>query len=74
MTNLLKKAFEEASKLAPEDQDRVAAELLEALAGEEKWAEAFEGSADALAVLADEALAEHRAGRTELFVAEHPRT
>jgi TolB-like protein len=67
VTNLLKKAFEEASKLAPEDQDRVAAELLEALAGEVKWAEAFEGSADALAALGDEALAEHRAGRTELL-------
>ncbi|MDZ4340058.1 MAG: hypothetical protein U1B94_07570 [candidate division NC10 bacterium] len=65
MTKLLKKAFDEASKLSEEEQDALARILLEELASERRWEELFAGSRDLLGRLADEALAEHRAGRTE---------
>lgn len=65
MTRLLEKAFEEASRLPPEDQDSLAAELLDALANEERWARAFDENGDALSELAGEALREHRSGKTE---------
>ena len=65
MTQLLKKAFEEAAKLPPEEQDRLAAQVLQALEDEAGWTHAFEATAVGLAALADEALAEHAAGRTE---------
>lgn len=65
MTKLLEKAIAEVSQLSEQDQDAVAAWLLEELASDRRWEKAFAGSADALAQLADEALAEHKAGRTE---------
>ena len=65
MTKALKKAFEAASHLPDADQDELAAAILEELEAEERWDAAFAHSQDALARLADEALEEHRAGRTE---------
>ncbi len=65
MTNLLQKAFDEASKLPEAEQDALGRALLEELASERRWQELFAASHDVLADLADEALAEHRAGRTE---------
>jgi len=65
MTNLLQKAFDEASKLSEAEQDALGRALLEELASERRWEELFAGSHDVLADLADEALAEHRAERTE---------
>jgi hypothetical protein len=65
MTNLLQKAFDEASKLPEAEQDALGRALLDELASERRWEELFAGSHDVLAGLADEALAEHRAGRTE---------
>ena len=65
MTELLEKAFAEASKLPQEAQDMLAKMLLDDLAAEEKWDETFAGSQDELAALADEALAEYRSGRTK---------
>jgi len=62
MTELLEKAFSEATKLSKREQDALAAWILEELASERHWDEAFTDSADALAQLADEALAEHHAG------------
>ena len=67
MTNLLKKAFEKASELSPKEQDAFAELLLAELESEARWADAFERSQDALAKLADEALAEFRAGETEIL-------
>jgi hypothetical protein len=65
MTQLLKKAFEEAAKLAPEAQDALARALLHDLESEHNWTSAFTGSdADSLAGLADEAVAEHQRGTT----------
>lgn len=65
MTELLERAFTEASKLSPEEQDAFAKWLLAELKSEARWQELFAGSQDELAKLAHEALEEHRAGRTE---------
>jgi len=65
MTKLLQKAFEEASKLPENEQNALGNLLLEELASERRWEELFAGSHDLLAELADQALTEHRAGRTE---------
>jgi len=65
MTDLLEKAFRQVSQLPPAEQDAVAAILLEELASEERWTALFERSQDVLENLAEEALAEHRAGRTK---------
>ena len=65
MTELLEKAFAEASKLPQEAQDMLARMLLDDLAAEEKWDETFAKSQDRLTRLADEALAEYRDGKTK---------
>ena len=65
MTKLLEKAFQEAAKLPVEEQDALACAVLEELASERRWDELFAGSSDLLGELAQEALEEHRAGRTE---------
>jgi hypothetical protein len=67
MTDLLEKALNEVAKLPPAEQDAVAAILLEELASEQRWAESFAKSQDALEKLAEEALVEHRAGLTKPF-------
>ena len=65
MTELLEKAFAEAANLPEHEQDALAKALLEDLAAEEKWTEAFAASHDELAALADEALAEFEQGETK---------
>jgi hypothetical protein len=67
MTKLLEKAFAEASKLPEQEQDALATVILEELASERRWDQAFANSADLLAQLADHALAEHRAGKTQVL-------
>ena len=67
MTKLLERAFAEASLLPNSEQEAFAAFLLEELASERRWAEAFGKSQDKLAALASEALAEFRQGRTVPF-------
>jgi hypothetical protein len=67
MTKLLEEAFAEASKLPEQEQDALAAVILEELASERRWDQAFADSADLLAQLADQALAEHRAGKTQVL-------
>ena len=64
MTELLKKAFEAASKLSPEAQDAIAAKVLMELEDESRWDEAFAKSEDKLAQMADEAVEEFLAGKT----------
>jgi len=61
----LETAFAEAAKLSPSEQDALAEWILEEIASEKRWTEAFAGSADVLARLAGEALAEHRDGKTQ---------
>ena len=65
MTELLRKAFEEASKLPPQEQDAIASVLLEEIEGEQKWDATLEETQGQLAGLADAAIAEHRGGETE---------
>lgn len=66
MTRLLEEAFERASELPQEEQDKFARFLLAELDAERRWAELFSRpeSEDLLERLAEEALSEHRAGRT----------
>ena len=61
----LERAFAEAAKLPPADHDALAEWILEELASEKRWAEAFARSTDMLERLADEALAEHRRSQTQ---------
>jgi hypothetical protein len=63
----LEKAFAEAAKLPPKEQAALAAWILEEIASERRWDKAFADSADALAQLADEAIAEHRRGQTQVL-------
>ncbi len=67
MTQLLQQAFERAAALPQEEQDRIARFLLAELESEERWAELFSRpeSEKLLEKMADEALAAHRAGRTQ---------
>jgi hypothetical protein len=67
VTELLKKAFEKASKLPESDQNAFARWLLDELASEQRWDQAFANSEELLSQLADEALAEHRKGKTKLL-------
>ena len=65
MTELLKKAFDAASRLPEEEQDAVAEWLLAELAAEEGWRARFVETQGALSVLAREALDEHQMGGSE---------
>jgi hypothetical protein len=67
MTTLLEQAFAEAAKLPPQEQEALAAWLIEELKSDRRWSQLLEGSADLLEQLADEALAEFRAGRTQVL-------
>jgi len=64
MTQLLEKAFEDASKLPDIEQNTLAKWLLEELKAERKWDRTFAGSEDILGRLADEAIEAHRQGKT----------
>jgi hypothetical protein len=64
---LLEKAFNEISKLTEPQQDSFARWLLDEIASEQRWDKAFSDSQDLLSQLAQEALAEHRAGKTKLL-------
>ncbi|HEY0072132.1 MAG TPA: hypothetical protein VGE04_19390 [Chloroflexia bacterium] len=64
MTELLQKAIAEVNKLPPEQQDELAALMLEELSSEQRWESAFADTSEALTRLADEALVEHRTGKT----------
>jgi hypothetical protein len=65
MTELLERAFAEASKLPPAEQEALASWILAELTSERRWEEALDRSSNLLAQLADEAIAEHRNNLTE---------
>ena len=65
MTDLLERAFAEASKLTPEQQDKLARWLLDELADDDEWDQRFASTQNQLGALAREALEEHRAGHSE---------
>ena len=64
MTALLEKAIAEISKLPPEKQEEVATWVLAELKSEARWSRSFDGSQNELERLGEQALVEHRAGRT----------
>lgn len=63
MTPLLKKVLDEVYKLRPEEQDAIAAVILEELEDERQWQEAFAESQDKLVQLARKVRADIKAGR-----------
>lgn len=67
MNDLLQKAFERASALPTDEQDRFARFLLAELESAQHWAELFSRpeSEELLDRLADGALSDHHAGRTQ---------
>jgi len=65
MTQLLKKAFQEASKLPVVDQNALAKWLIQELESEKKWEKMFAESEDVLDRLADEAIKAHKRGKTK---------
>lgn len=67
MTELLDKAFEEASRLPEDEQNEMAAFILAELESEHRWAELLSGSADKVLDLAREARHEYESGETETF-------
>ena len=66
MTDLLNRAFNEASKFSDLEQNLIAQWLLDELASEKKWDRAFADSEDVLGILADEALEQHRNGKSSI--------
>jgi hypothetical protein len=64
MTKTLQKVIDEVAQLPPDEQETFAAWMLEELRSEQRWNELFARSQDMLAKMAEEALAEHKAGKT----------
>ncbi len=64
MTKALDEVFREASKLSDAQQDALAEAIRAEIEAEKAWDKSFAGSPDVLERLADEAIADHRAGRT----------
>nr|VFK03196.1 MAG: hypothetical protein BECKH772B_GA0070898_103352 [Candidatus Kentron sp. H]VFK03761.1 MAG: hypothetical protein BECKH772A_GA0070896_103511 [Candidatus Kentron sp. H]VFK06453.1 MAG: hypothetical protein BECKH772C_GA0070978_103511 [Candidatus Kentron sp. H] len=64
MTQLLERALTEASRLPDRQQNLLGKWLLDELLAEKKWDALFAESEDFLGDLADEALKEHRTGKT----------
>lgn len=65
MTKSLEQAFQAASRLPDAEQDELAAAILAEIEAEERFDAALSDSHEVLEQLADEAIAEHRGGRTE---------
>ena len=65
MTELLQQAFEKASSLPEKEQDSFARFLISEIEDETQWEASFAGSQDELALMAREALAEYKAGKTK---------
>ncbi|MGB6065253.1 MAG: hypothetical protein WBG50_10615 [Desulfomonilaceae bacterium] len=65
MTKLLTQAFEKASRLPDDLQDQLAQELLEEIEWEARWDNTLAGSQEKLERLAEKAMQEYRAGKTE---------
>lgn len=70
MTKALREAFREAEKLSDEQQDQLAAAIRAEIEADLVWESRLAASADPLDTLANEALAEHRAGRTRPLLPE----
>ena len=65
MTKALEEVFRQVSKLPEAEQDALAEAIRAEIGAERDWEKSFAGSLDVLERLADEAIADHRAGRTK---------
>lgn len=65
MTQLLEKVLIEVYKLPPEQQDAIAAMILEELEDEQRWDKTFAESQDKLELLAQKVRADIKAGRVK---------
>ena len=65
MTTVLEAALAEMAKLPPEEQDALAALLMDEIKSEQRWSASFAASQTLLISLASDALAEHRSGKTK---------
>ena len=71
MTEQLRRAFAEAAKLSPKEQDAFGEWMLLELESEKRWAQLFADSQDMLEALGAEALEEHRRGETQVLDVEN---
>jgi hypothetical protein len=65
MTKLLEQAFTQASQFSEVEQNLLAKWILAEIDSEQRWNSTFARSEALLSQLADEALAEHKAGKTK---------
>lgn len=65
MTKLLEQAIAKLKTRPTNEQDSIATLILEEIEDDNRWDESFARSPDLLAKLAAEAMAEHRAGKTQ---------
>jgi len=65
MTEMLDKAFRQASSLPEREQDEFAAFILAELADERRWSNVLASSSSRLSELAAEARGEYEAGETQ---------
>lgn len=65
MTQLLEEAIAKLKALSDDEQDAIAAMILEEIEEERRWDHSFARSSDVLAKLASEAMAEYKTGKTE---------
>ncbi len=65
MTQLLEQAISKAYALPKHEQDILAAIILDEIESEKNWAASFAKSQNLLSALAEEAIAEHAAGKTK---------
>jgi len=64
MTQLLKRAFEEASKLKETEQDALAGEILAELEAESRWDKSLESSAEMIDQMGRQAIEEFQQHKT----------
>lgn len=64
MSKLLEQRIEEAHKLPESDQEAIGAWLLAEIESERRWDELFSKPSPAIERMAQEALEEHRSGKT----------
>ena len=65
MTKLLEQAIAKARELSEADQDAIGQLVLDEIESERHWDELFAKSPEKLRKLADQAMAEHEAGKSE---------
>jgi hypothetical protein len=65
MTKALEEVLRQVSRLPEAEQDALAEAIKAEIGAEKDWDKSFAGSLDVLDRLVDEAIADHRAGRTK---------